>query len=98
MVFRRCRSASDASGHGTDVATIAAALVDNGTGIAGVGYEGVNIMPVRVGDDGTGNDSDIIEGLVWAVDHGADVALMAFSNPGESAAFSLQSTTPGPME
>jgi hypothetical protein len=79
--------ASDASGHGTAVATIAAAGVDDGTGIAGVGYAGVSIMPVRVlGDDGTGQDSDIIEGLVWAVDHGADVVVMAFSNPGESAA------------
>ena len=78
---------SDASGHGTGVATIAAASVDDGTGIAGVGYAGVSIMPVRVlGDDGTGQDSDIITGLVWAVDHGADVVVMAFSNPGESAA------------
>jgi uncharacterized repeat protein (TIGR01451 family) len=79
--------ASDASGHGTAVATIAAAGVNDGVGIAGVGYSGVSIMPVRVlGDDGTGQDSDIISGLVWAVDHGADVVVMAFSNPGESAA------------
>ena len=79
--------ASDVNGHGTAVATIAAAGVDDGTGIAGVGYAGISIMPVRVlGDDGTGQDSDIITGLVWAVDHGADVVVMAFSNPGESAA------------
>ena len=78
---------TDSNGHGTDVATIAAAKVDNGTGIAGVAYAGVNVMPIRVlGDDGTGQDSDIITGLVWAVENGADVALMAFSNPGESAA------------
>ncbi len=76
-----------ANGHGTQVATIAAAGVDDGVGIAGVGYAGVSIMPVRVlGDDGTGNDSDIIEGLVYAVQNGADVVVMAFSNPGESAA------------
>ena len=44
-------------------------------------------MPVRVlGADGTGQDADIISGLVYAVDHGANVVLMAFSNPGESAA------------
>ena len=79
--------ASDVNGHGTAVATIAAAGVDDGTGIAGVGYAGISIMPVRVlGDDGSGQDSDIITGLVWAVDHEADVVVMAFSNPGESAA------------
>ena len=44
-------------------------------------------MPVQVlGADGTGTDADIINGLVYAVDHGADVVLMAFSNPGESPA------------
>ena len=44
-------------------------------------------MPVTVlGADGTGQDSDIIAGVVWAADHGADVILMAFSNPGYSAA------------
>jgi VCBS repeat-containing protein len=85
--FDEADPASDASGHGTAVASIAAASVDDGAGIAGVAYDGVSIMPVRVlGDDGTGQDSDIIEGLVWAVDHGADVVVMAFSNPGESAA------------
>ena len=43
-------------------------------------------MPVTVlGADGTGSDSDIISGVVWAVDHGADVILMSFSNPGYSA-------------
>src|SRR4029079_19532695 len=68
-------------------ASIVAAAAGNGTGIAGVGYDGVRVMPVTVlGADGTGRDSDVIEGLVWAADHGADVALMAFSAPGYSAA------------
>ena len=79
--------AADANGHGTHVATIAAAKADDGTGIAGVAYKGVKVMPVQVlSPDGTGTDADIINGLVYAVDHGADVVLMAFSNPGESAA------------
>ena len=78
---------TDANGHGTHVATIAAAKADDGNGIAGVAYKGVNVMPVQVlGADGTGTDADIINGLVYAVDHGADVVLMAFSNPGESPA------------
>src|SRR5204863_2828155 len=59
----------------------------NNDGIAGVAYDGVSVMPVKVlGADGTGNDSDIITGLVWVADHGADVALMSFSNPGYSQA------------
>ena len=44
-------------------------------------------MPVTVlGADGLGQDSDIIEGVVWAVQHGADVINMSFSNPGYSGA------------
>ena len=39
-----------------------------------------------LGADGLGQDSDIIEGVVWAVQHGADVINMSFSNPGYSAA------------
>ena len=77
---------TDPNGHGTAMAGIVAAATDNGTGIAGVGYAGVKVMPVTVlGADGTGQDSDVIEGVVWAADHGADVILMSFSNPGYSA-------------
>src|SRR5206468_1456939 len=48
-------------------------------------YSGVTIMPVQVLDaNGAGQDSDIIMGLVWAADHGADLILMGFSNPGYS--------------
>src|SRR3954447_1922094 len=79
--------AVDPNGHGTWVASIAAATSDNGEGIAGVGFTGVDVMPVQVlSADGTGQDSDIIAGLVWAADHGANVAVMAFSNPGYSDA------------
>ena len=79
--------AIDPNGHGTWIASIAGATTDNGQGIAGVGFDGINIMPVQVLDaTGTGQDSDIIAGLVWAADHGANVAVMAFSNPGYSAA------------
>ena len=68
------------------MAGIIAAATDNGTGIAGIGYAGVKVMPVTVLDPhGLGQDSDIIEGIVWAVDHGADVINMCFSNPGYSA-------------
>lgn len=79
--------ATDANGHGTHTATIAAAAADDGAGIAGVSYARTSVMPVKVlGTDGTGNDSDIIAGLVWAADNGADVAVMPFSNTGYSEA------------
>lgn len=46
---------SDPNGHGTWLAGIIAANTDNDIGIAGIGYSGVNIMPVTViGPDGTG--------------------------------------------
>ena len=76
---------SDPNGHGTAMAGIVAAETNNGTGVAGVGYAGVQVMPVTVLDsDGTGQDSDIIEGVVYAAENDADIILMAFSNPGYS--------------
>jgi len=73
---------SDANGHGTWVAGIIAAQVDNGEGIAGVSFAGVSVMPVTVLDaNGLGQDSDVIQGVLWAADNGADVIVMAFSNP-----------------
>src|SRR5207245_3790829 len=54
-------------------------------GIAGVAYAGVTVLPVTVLNvNGEGQDSDVIAGVIWAADHGADVILMAFSNPGFS--------------
>jgi hypothetical protein len=51
-----------------------------------VGYSNVQVLPVKVLDaDGLGQDSDIIAGILWAVDHNASVILMAFSKPGFSA-------------
>ena len=76
---------SDPNGHGTAMAGIVAAETNNGAGVAGVAYAGVQVMPVVVlGADGTGQDSDIIEGVVYAAENGADVILMSFSNPGYS--------------
>ncbi|MGH2535383.1 MAG: S8 family serine peptidase [Thermomicrobiales bacterium] len=64
-------------GHGTFVATVIAAAVDNGVGGRGVA-PGVSIMPVRVlGRDGFGNFSDIAEGINFAVANGADVINMS---------------------
>ena len=65
--------ATDDHWHGTHVAGIAAADTDNSTGIAGVAWN-CRILPVKVTDQtGSGWYSWIIDGIVWAADHGADV-------------------------
>jgi subtilisin family serine protease len=63
----------DENGHGTHVAGIAAAVTDNGFGVAGTAPD-ASIMPVRVLDeDGSGSIDDVAEGIVYAADHGAEV-------------------------
>ena len=64
---------ADDHGHGTAVAGIIAARIDNREGIAGTCAICV-IMPVKVLDSGgVGDDSVIAAGIVWAADHGAKV-------------------------
>ena len=80
-------ASSDPNGHGTALAGIAAANVNNGTGMAGVAYAGASVSSVQVlGADGTGTDADIVAGVLWATNNGAKVILMGFSSPDYSAA------------
>jgi subtilisin family serine protease/uncharacterized protein YkwD len=63
----------DDHGHGTHVAGIAAAISDNGLGVAGTSW-GARIMPVKVLDSsGSGYYSDVAAGITYAADHGAHV-------------------------
>ncbi|CUU02040.1 thermitase [Armatimonadetes bacterium GBS] len=81
--LRNNSNANDDNGHGTHVAGIAAAQINNGVGVAGVaawnpaasGYNAyVQIMPVKVlGASGSGSLSSIANGITWAVNNGADV-------------------------
>ncbi len=77
---------TDISGHGTHVAGIIAASGDNGIGTVGSAMD-VKIMPIRVVD---ANDaisfSAIVDGIYWAIDHGADVInlSLASKNPSEA--------------
>ncbi len=59
--------------HGTHVAGIIGAVSNNNTGIAGINWQ-VKIMPIRViGPEGNGGYSNLIEGINWAVEHGAQI-------------------------
>lgn len=65
--------AQDEHGHGTHVAGIAAAVANNGIGVAGVAPR-AKILPVRVLDsDGSGTTTAIAEGIRYAAKRGADV-------------------------
>jgi len=71
--FSSSSTAEPVNDHGTHVAGIAAAITDNGVGVAGLGYNS-SLMNVKVlDDDGTGYYSWIAQGIVWATDNGADV-------------------------
>ena len=64
---------SDDNGHGTHVAGIIAAGIDNGLGIAGIAGR-VRILPVKVLNTNNGGWlSKVAEGIIWAVNQGARV-------------------------
>jgi hypothetical protein len=73
---------SDSDGHGTAVAQVAAARIDDGIGGAGV-CPRCSILPVRVGTKAGAWSSDSSAGLVWAADHGATVANMSYGSEGD---------------
>jgi subtilisin family serine protease len=62
---------SDYNGHGTNVATM---VSSNAVAFAGVTAK-TTLMGVKVlGADGSGSTGDVLNGILWAADHGADVA------------------------
>ncbi|MBI2853966.1 MAG: S8 family serine peptidase [Chloroflexi bacterium] len=79
----------DLYGHGSHVAGIAAAITNNSTGVAGVGFDS-SLMNVKVLDDsGSGYYSWISSGITWAADNGAKVINMSLG--GRSGSSTLQS-------
>lgn len=67
----------DEHGHGTHVAGIAAAVTNNGAGIAGIAW-GSEIMPLRVLDaQGNGSYANAAEAIRYAADHGARIINMS---------------------
>jgi type VII secretion-associated serine protease mycosin len=70
-------NAGDDNGHGTWVAGIIAAKVNDGYGIAGISWSD-KILPVKImSREGTGSSSDLASGIIWAADHGATVINMS---------------------
>ncbi len=76
--------ADDDHGHGSHVAGIAAAVGNNGVGIAGVSWR-AKIMPLKMLDaSGGGSTYHLAQAVYYAVDHGARVINMSLGAPGSA--------------
>ncbi len=68
---------SDGNGHGTHVTGTIVASVNNGIGVAGLAPS-VTILPVKVlTASGSGSDSGVARGIIYAANQGADVINMS---------------------
>jgi type VII secretion-associated serine protease mycosin len=83
-VFTETADAYDDVGHGTHVAGIIAANINNYEGIAGIAPR-TRIMPVKVLDEtGAGSTYAVAQGIIWATDHGAKVINLSLGNYAEA--------------
>lgn len=70
----------DDVGHGTHVAGVISAVVNNGEGVAGMTWHNP-ILPVKVLDaSGSGSTYAVAQGIIWAADNGAKVINMSLGN------------------
>jgi subtilisin family serine protease len=74
-------SGQDDQGHGTHVSGIAAARRDNNVGIAGVAPDAQLVVAKALNAQGAGTVEDINAGIMWVVDHGAQVVNLSLGDP-----------------
>jgi subtilisin len=80
------RSADDDNGHGSHVAGIIAAL-NNSTGVVGVGHR-IDLYAVKVlNRNGSGDISDIIEGIQWSINNGMAIINMSLGTSSDIQSF-----------
>lgn len=78
--FTNSRTLDDRYGHGTHVAGSAAAVTNNGIGVAGT-CPGCSLYNIKVlGDNGSGAWSGIANGIIWAADNGAKVVNLSLGS------------------
>ena len=79
----------DSHGHGTIVSGIAAAVANNGKGVAGVAPDARLVVAKVLNTSGEGRVEDINNGIRWAVDNGARVVNLSLGDPNFLAASAL---------
>ncbi|MER7245917.1 S8 family serine peptidase [Kribbella sp. NPDC000426] len=81
--FNTALPPNDGDGHGTATTGIIAAGTSNSAGIAGVAWS-AKVRPVKVLDDtGSGDDTNVINGINWAVKNGVRVINMSLGGEGD---------------
>lgn len=79
-IIREGSDPQDDVGHGTHVAGIISAMVNNQEGVAGMTWNNP-VMPVKVLDaSGSGSTYDVAMGIIWAADNGAKVINLSLGN------------------
>ncbi|MDQ6726587.1 MAG: S8 family serine peptidase [Actinomycetota bacterium] len=74
-------SPGDPHGHGTIVGGIAAAVTNNGIGVAGVAPDARLVVARVLNSNGEGRAGDINNGIRWVVDQGARVVNLSLGDP-----------------
>lgn len=74
----------DGHSHGTHVSGTIAAVGNNGIGVVGVAPQAKIMVVKGLGNDGSGYDSDLAQGIVYAADNGADIINMSWGGTGDS--------------
>lgn len=69
----------NANPHGVHVSGIAAASVDNATGIAGIGFN-CKFMPIKI-SNANGILTQSYEGIIYAADHGCSIINCSWGSP-----------------
>ena len=73
----------DDQGHGTHVSGIAAAVRDNGKGVAGVAPDAQLVVAKVLSASGTGSGADVTAGIKWVVDNGAKIVNLSLGDPAQ---------------
>ncbi|WP_404332359.1 S8 family peptidase [Mesobacillus maritimus] len=79
--FSSSSNPEDETGHGTHVGGIAGAVTNNSLGVAGVTFNAVKLMNIKVLNEfNQGSFSGVAMGIIYAADNGADVINMSLSS------------------